>query len=161
MCVLTTSHCTWALTEFERINQSLTMRQKAAHQRNSRYDFPFPSPHCKMLLNSVCWIWGKKDNVKCNEVTLENFSRLTCVVFNYGLGQAETVKNPPAMEESRVRSLGPGRSPGEGNGNPLQHSCLGNLMDGGAWQAAVQGVTKSRKRLSNLHTHTLTHSKWA
>ena len=34
---------------------------------------------------------------------------------------------------------GSGRSPGEGNGNPLQYSCLGNPMDGGAWWATVQG----------------------
>ena len=38
---------------------------------------------------------------------------------------------------------GLGRSPGEGNGNPLQYSCLGNPMDGGAWQATVHGVAKS------------------
>ena len=37
---------------------------------------------------------------------------------------------------------GSGRSPGEGNGNPLQYSCLGNSMDGGAWRAAVHGITK-------------------
>ena len=37
---------------------------------------------------------------------------------------------------------GSGRSPGEGNGNPLQYSCLGNPMGRGAWQAAVHGVTK-------------------
>ena len=36
-----------------------------------------------------------------------------------------------------------GRSPGEGNGNPLQYSCLGNPMDGGAWQTTVRGVAKS------------------
>ena len=39
---------------------------------------------------------------------------------------------------------GSGRSPGEGNGNPLQYSCLGNPMDRGAWWATVHGVTKSR-----------------
>ena len=39
---------------------------------------------------------------------------------------------------------GLGRSPGEGNGNPLQHSCLENPMDGGAWRATVHGVAKSR-----------------
>ena len=44
---------------------------------------------------------------------------------------------------------GSGRSPGEGNGNPLQFSCLGNPMDWGAWQAIVHGVTKSQTRLSN------------
>ena len=42
------------------------------------------------------------------------------------------------------------RSPGEGNGNPLQHSCLENPMDGGAWQATVYGVAKSRTWLSNF-----------
>ena len=36
------------------------------------------------------------------------------------------------------------RSPGEGNGNPLQYSCLENLMDGGTWQATYHGVAKSR-----------------
>ena len=39
---------------------------------------------------------------------------------------------------------GLGRSPGEGNANPLQYSYLENPMDGGAWQATVHGVTKSR-----------------
>ena len=39
---------------------------------------------------------------------------------------------------------GLGRSPGEGNGNPLQYSCLENSMDGGAWWATVHGVAKSR-----------------
>ena len=45
---------------------------------------------------------------------------------------------------------GSGRSPGEGNGNPLQHSCLENPMDGGAWKAAVHGVAQSRTRLSDF-----------
>ena len=45
---------------------------------------------------------------------------------------------------------GSGRSPGEGNGNPLQYSCLENSMEGEAWWAAVHGVTKSRKRLSDV-----------
>ena len=48
---------------------------------------------------------------------------------------------------------------GEGNGTPLQYSCLENPMDGGAWQAAVRGVAKSRTRLSDFtftfHFHTL------
>ena len=45
---------------------------------------------------------------------------------------------------------GLGRSPGEGNGNPLQYSCLENSMDGGAWWATVCGVAKSRTRLSDF-----------
>ena len=44
---------------------------------------------------------------------------------------------------------GLGRSPGEGNGNPLQYSSLENSMDRGAWQATVHGVTKSGTQLSN------------
>jgi len=44
---------------------------------------------------------------------------------------------------------GSGRSPGGGNGNPLQYSCLENSMDRGAWQAIVHGVAKSPTRLSN------------
>ena len=45
---------------------------------------------------------------------------------------------------------GLGRSPGEGNGNPLQYSCLENPMDRGAWQATVHGVAKSQTGLSNF-----------
>ena len=45
---------------------------------------------------------------------------------------------------------GLGRSPGEGNGNPLQYSCLENPMDGGVWWDTVHGVTKSWTRLSEL-----------
>ena len=51
-------------------------------------------------------------------------------------------------------SLGSGRSPGGGNGNPLQHSCLENPMHRGPWRATVHGVTKSQTLLSNwAHTH--------
>ena len=58
------------------------------------------------------------------------------------------VKNPPANAGNMCSIPGSGRSPGEGNGNPLQYSCLGNPMDRGAWQATVHGVTKSQTQLS-------------
>ena len=45
---------------------------------------------------------------------------------------------------------GLGRSPGEGNSNPLQYSCLENPLDGGAWQATVHGVAKSQTRPSDF-----------
>ena len=57
---------------------------------------------------------------------------------------------------------GLGRSPGEGNGNPLQYPCLENPMDGGAWWASVHGVAKSRTRLSDfisLSLHSLSAIK--
>ena len=59
---------------------------------------------------------------------------------------AETAKNLPAMRENRVP--GSGRSPEEGNGNPLQHSRLENSMDRGAWRATVHAVAKSWTRLN-------------
>ena len=57
---------------------------------------------------------------------------------------AQTVKCLPAIRETRVQSLGQEDPPGEGNGNPPQHSCLENPMDRGTWWATVHGVTKSR-----------------
>ena len=53
------------------------------------------------------------------------------------------VKNLPAMRQpGSIPGLG--RSPGEGNGNPLQDSCLENSMGRGAWPATVHGVAKSQ-----------------
>ena len=60
------------------------------------------------------------------------------------------VKNLPAMQETWVQARGQEDSPGEGNGNPLQSSCLENLMDGGAWWATVHGVSKSWARLRDF-----------
>ena len=58
------------------------------------------------------------------------------------------VKTPPA-DVGDVGSIpGSGRSPGEGNGNPLQDSYLGNPMDRGAWQAIVHGVTRVKTQLN-------------
>ena len=67
------------------------------------------------------------------------------------------VKNPPINvgDVKDVNSIpGLGRSPGRGNGNQLQYSCLENPMDKEAWGATVRRVTKSRKRLKQLGTHT-------
>ena len=52
------------------------------------------------------------------------------------------VKNPPANAGDTGLIPGSGRDPGEGSGNPLQYSCLGNSMDRGAGQATVHGVLK-------------------
>ena len=57
---------------------------------------------------------------------------------------AQTVKNPPAMQETQVQFLGQKDSPGEGNDSPPQYSCLENPRDRGTWQATVHGVAKSR-----------------
>ena len=63
----------------------------------------------------------------------------------------------PACKCRRLRDPGliPGseRSPREGNGNPLQYSCLEKPMDRGDWQATVHGVAKSQTQLKQLSTH--------
>ena len=65
---------------------------------------------------------------------------------------ALVVKNPPA-NAGDIRDMGSiqgwGRSLGEGNGNPLQYSCLVNSMDGGAWLTTVHGVAKSQTQLND------------
>ena len=68
----------------------------------------------------------------------------------WGFPGGLVVKIPPANAGDVGLIPGPGRSPGEGNGNPLQCSCLENPMDGGSWQATVHGVAKSRKQLSGF-----------
>ena len=75
------------------------------------------------------------------------------------------VKNPPASagDTGDAGSIpGWGRSPGVGNGNPLQYSCLRNPMDRGVWRATVHGVTTESGTTEQLsactHTHTHTHT---
>ena len=60
----------------------------------------------------------------------------------FGLSWWLMVKDPPANAGDVGSTPGWGRSPGEGSGNPLQCSCLGNPMDRGARRATVYGVTK-------------------
>ena len=62
---------------------------------------------------------------------------------------AQTVKNPPANAGDIGSIPGLGRSPGEGNGNPLPYSRLENPTDRGAWWATVHGVAKSQTRVSD------------
>ena len=64
-----------------------------------------------------------------------------------GFPGGSVVKDPPANAGDAGNvdlTPGSGRSPGEGNGNPLQYSCLENSMGRGAWRATVHGVTKSQ-----------------
>ena len=62
------------------------------------------------------------------------------------------IKNLPANAGDEGSIPGSGRTPGEGNGNPLQYSCLENPMDRGAGWAIIHGVAKSQTRLS-AHTY--------
>ena len=86
------------------------------------------------------------------------FSSLHDLCMTHGASLVgQTVKNLSASNTGDLGSItGSGRSPGEGNGYPLQYSCLENSIDRGAWRATVHGVAKSPTQLS---THTnMNHS---
>ena len=90
---------------------------------------PLGKPLCAYLtyMQSTSWetLGGKKHKLK---------SRLPGEIsITSDILVAQTVKRLPAMWETQVWFLGREDPPGEGNGNPLQHSCLENPMDGGAW----------------------------
>ena len=77
-----------------------------------------------------------------------------------GFPGGSAVKNPPAKAVDMGSISGLGRSPGEGNGNPLQYSYLENLMDRGAWWATVHGSQRVRhdletKQQQQQHYHLL------
>ena len=61
------------------------------------------------------------------------------------------VKNPPANAGQAGSLSGLGGSPGEGNGNPLQYSCLGNPMDRGVWWTIVHGIEKESDMTEQLY----------
>ena len=63
-------------------------------------------------------------------------------------GKYRVKKNPLANAGDSGSFPGKGKSPGEGNGNPLQYSCLENHMDRGAWRTTVVGVTRVRHALA-------------
>ena len=69
-------------------------------------------------------------------------SQFGLLTSSWGFPGGSVVKNPSANAEDMCLIPGSGRSLGEGNGNPLQYSCLGNPMDRGAWWAIVYGVAK-------------------
>ena len=75
------------------------------------------------------------------------------IVRIVGFPGSSLVKTPPANAGDAGSTPGSGRSPGGGNGNPLQYSCLENPMDRGAWRATVPRVTKSQRQLSNLNSN--------
>ena len=95
----------------------------------------------------------------------KSWSRLSDLTFTFTLWYGRGFPCGSAGKESGCNAgdlgsiPGLGSSPGEGNGNPLQYSCLENPKDGGAWWASVHRVAKSRTRLSDLpftfHFHAL------
>ena len=93
-------------------------------------------------------LWFFLQQPKQNPSPLEKhgFSQVVLAVKNL-LANTRDVRDPGLIPRL-------GRSPGEGNVNPLQYSCLENSMDRGAWQATIHGVSKSWTQLKRLSTHT-------
>ena len=89
------------------------------------------------------------------EIKCEKFVCLLSDKWGFPGGSEVKVSTCNAGDLGSIPGLG--RSPGEGNGNPLQYSCLENPMDRGGWWATVHGVAKSRTRLGDL-TFTFTLS---
>ena len=114
----------------------------------------------KLLLSKILWFshfWGEPNYWSVefhprnsNSWTFLNFSILLFFLLYLYL----ILKDCNAGDLGLIPGLG--RSPGEGNGNPLQYSCLENPVDRGAWRATVHGVAKSRTRLSDF-TFTFFH----
>ena len=82
-------------------------------------------------------------------VILDNNYKITSNIIGFPGGSV--VKNPPANAGDAAFIPGLGRSPGEGNGNPLQYSYLGNPMDRGDWRAAARGVAKESDTTERLN----------
>ena len=85
----------------------------------------------------------------CPEMASAELISLPLSLPGSGFPGSSVSKESACNAEDLGSIPGSGRSPGEGNGNPLQYSCLKNPMDRGAWLAAVLGITKSRTQLSN------------
>ena len=106
------------------------------------------------LENSMDWgaWWATVHGVAKSQTRLSDF----CSHFlGFPGGSDSKVSAHNVGDPGSIPGLG--RSPAEGNGTPLQYSCLENSMDGGAWWATVHGVTKSQKWLSQ---HCLTWASW-
>ena len=99
----------------------------------------------KHRVKSICLYTSPK--VKIEKITLPTKVH---IVKAMGFPRSSVGKESACKAGEPGSIPGSGRSPGEGNGNPLQYSCLENPMDGGAWQATVYGVPKSQTRLSDF-----------
>ena len=95
-----------------------------------------------------------------NKAEIDVFLELSCFFHDpadVGFPISTVVKNLLANAGDAGSTPGSGRSPGEGNGNTLQCSCLENPTDRGAWLATIHRFTKNKTQLST-HTHTHTHT---
>ena len=107
------------------------------------------SKHCQTQNQSVCCGWLPIQATNDTAPYCRLISLLPRAPEDFSVGSM--VKNPPANAGDTVLILGLGRSPEGGHSNPLQHSCLENSMDRGAWPAIVQRVAKVSDRTERLN----------
>ena len=105
------------------------------------------APHSSTLAWKIPWTEepGRLQSTGSQRVGHDwatSLSFFLSLYYKEGFPGGSLVKNPPANAEDAGSIPRLGRSPGEGNGNLLQYSCLGNPMDRGAWRATTHGVTK-------------------
>ena len=98
-----------------------------------------------------------RDSEQCHSPTVHHLpythhQKPRAIENGQGIPGGSVVTNLPANAGDVDSVPEWGRFPGEGNGNPLQYSCLGNPMGRGAWRATVHGVTKSQTGLSDYTT---------
>ena len=121
---------------------------------------PSPGPASNMTPREGCFTTARELWLQMSgfQYLLGEWSwvcHLTSVSLSLGFPGGAVVKNPPQGDARDMGVIpGWGRSPGEGSGNPLQHSCLENPMDRGAWRATVQGECKESDTTGRTHTHT-------
>ena len=119
-----------------------------------------PSAEQSSVLDCLWWAWTScPSHASSSQLSLQpccrfpvNSHKLQTRAYKLPMASlvAQMVKSLPAVQETWVQSLGWEDLPGEGNGNPLQDSCLENPMDRGAWWTTIHGVTKSQTQLSNF-----------
>ena len=105
------------------------------------------SKHCQTQNRSLCCGWLPIQATNGTALYCRLISLLPRAPEGFSVGSM--VNNPPANAGETGLILGLGRSPEGGHSNPLQHSCLENSMDRGAWPAVVHGVAKSWTQLKD------------
>ena len=105
---------------------------------------------CALKLPEVDF-WYENQDFRVLFLSL-SLKKISAIWLTWAFLMAQWVKNPPASAGDTGSIPGLGRSFREGNGNPLQYSCLTNPMDRGAWQSTICGVTKNWPWLSDWCT---------
>ena len=149
-------HCRWILYQLSHKGSPRTL-EWVAYPFSSRSSQPRNWTGVSCIAGGFFTNWAMRDldtsnfpslclgSLYWSPLRVRRASQVALVVKNrhVNAGDARDVGSVPGL----------GRSPGEGNGNPLQYSCLENPMDRGAWWAMACRVTKSWKHLKRLSTH--------